>query len=65
MKRMNHPVPVCCTVSRSTGEIRIEWTDSQEEQKRFGQIMNRISVYAYRMNDRACADEIRGAAIRR
>ena len=42
---MAHPVPICATVSRKTGEIRIEWADDREGQIRFGRIMNRIIRY--------------------
>ena len=40
---MAHPVPICATVSRRTGEVRIEWVDDRETQIRFGRIMNQIS----------------------
>ena len=39
---MRHPVPICATVSRRTGEIRFQWADDQEAQLLFGRIMNRI-----------------------
>ena len=42
MMKMKHPVPICATVSRRTGEIRIDWADDLEGQIRFGRIMNQI-----------------------
>lgn len=48
---INHPVPICATVSRKTGKVRIEWSESKEEQIRFGSVMNRINVTAARFAD--------------
>lgn len=40
--KLKHPVPICATVSRSTGEIRIDWADDLDTQIKFGKIMNQI-----------------------
>ena len=54
---MKHPVPICATVSRKTGEIRIEWADDRETQIRFGRIMNRISRYLEAAEDEKAKKE--------
>jgi len=65
--KMEHPVPICATVSRKTGEITIEYIDDLETQIRFGKVMNRINRLAEAYMDVAakaasCADQIHGAA---
>lgn len=40
---MRHPVPIGATVSRRTGEVKIQWGDDREAQLLFGKIMNGIS----------------------
>jgi hypothetical protein len=39
---MQYPVPVCATVSRSTGEITVEIIDDFDACRRFGEILLRI-----------------------
>lgn len=43
LKKATMPVPICATVSRSTGEIRWEYSDDFMDQVRFGRVMNRLS----------------------
>lgn len=66
METMEHPVPICATVSRKTGEITFEFIDDLETQIQFGRIMNRISRIAEAYMDTAakaaCADEFHDAA---
>ena len=62
---MAHPVPICATVSRKTGEIRIEWADDRDTQIRFGKIMNRLSRIAERYMDMDAKAEAEAAAARR
>lgn len=40
------PVPICATVSRTTGEIRFEYSEDIMDQLRFGQVMNRLNRLA-------------------
>ena len=61
---MKHPVPICATVSRKTGEIRIEWADDQDGQIRFGKIMNRLNRIAERYMDMDAKAEAEAAAAR-
>ena len=35
-------VPVCATISRTTGEIRIDWQENADSFRRFGEIMLKI-----------------------
>ena len=51
-RMMKHPVPICATVSRKTGEVRIEWADDRDTQIRFGKIMNRLNRIAEAWMDR-------------
>ena len=50
-KRATMPVPICATVSRSTGEIRFEYSRKYMDQVRFGQAMNRMSRIAEVFSD--------------
>ena len=59
-KAINHPVPICATVSRKTGEVHIEWTDNREEQIRFGSVLNRINATAARYADEAAMAACQG-----
>ena len=59
---MKHPVPICATVSRKTGEIRIEWADDRDTQIRFGKIMNRLNRIAERYMDMDAKAESEAAA---
>ena len=59
---MAHPVPICATVSRKTGEVRIEWADDLETQIRFGKIMNRIDRLACAWMDQEAKAEVEAAA---
>ena len=34
--------PVCASISRTTGEIRIDWAENAESFRRFGEIMLKI-----------------------
>ena len=61
---MKHPVPICATVSRKTGEIRIEWADDRDGQIRFGKIMNRLNRIAERYMDMDATAEAEAAAAR-
>ena len=61
---MKHPVPICATVSRKTGEIRIEWADDRDGQIRFGKIMNRLNRIAERYMDMDAKAEAEAAAAR-
>ena len=61
---MKHPVPICATVSRKTGEIRIEWADDRDGQIRFGKIMNRLNRIAERYMDMDAKAEAEAAAVR-
>ena len=45
-KKATAPVPICATVSRTTGEIRFEYSEDIMDQVRFGQIMNRLNRIA-------------------
>lgn len=45
-KKATAPVPICATVSRTTGEIRWEYSDEIMDQVRFGQIMNKLNRIA-------------------
>ncbi len=40
------PVPIRATVSRTTGEIRFEYSEDIMDQLRFGQVMNRLNRLA-------------------
>lgn len=62
---MKHPVPICATVSRKTGEVRIEWADDRETQIRFGKIMNRLNRIAEAWMDMNAKAEAEAAAARR
>ena len=62
--KMKHPVPICATVSRKTGEIRIEWADDRDGQIRFGKIMNRLNRIAERYMDMDAKAEAEAAAAR-
>lgn len=62
---MAHPVPICATVSRRTGEVRIEWADDLKTQIRFGKIMNRLNRIAEAWMDRDAKAEAEAAAVRR
>ena len=62
---MAHPVPICATVSRKTGEIRIEWADSHEGQIRFGKIMNKLNRIVEAWMDRDAKAEAEAAEARR
>ena len=62
---MKHPVPICATVSRKTGAVRIEWADDREKQIRFGEIMNRLNRIAERYMDMDAKAEAEAAAARR
>lgn len=62
---MAHPVPICATVSRRTGEVRIEWADDRETQIRFGRIMNQLNRIAEAWMDRDAKAEAEAAAARR
>lgn len=59
---MAHPVPICATVSRKTGEVRIEWADDMETQIRFGKIMNRLNRIAEALMDQEVKAEAEAAA---
>ena len=61
---MAHPVPICATVSRKTGEVRIEWADDREGQIRFGKIMNRLNRIAEAWMDMDAKAEAKAAAAR-
>ena len=61
---MKHPVPICATVSRKTGEIQIEWADDRDGQIRFGKIMNRLNRIAERYMDMDAKAEAEAAAAR-
>ena len=61
---MAHPVPICATVSRKTGEIRIEWADNHEGQIRFGKIMNQLNRIAEAWMDMDVKAEAEAAAAR-
>lgn len=37
-----HLVPVCATISRTTGEIRIDWAENEASFRKFGEIMLKI-----------------------
>ena len=54
---MAHPVPICATVSRKTGEVRIEWADDLDTQIRFGKVMNRMSRIAEAWQDEQARKE--------
>jgi len=45
---MQHPAPIFATVSRKTGDVRIEWGESPESMKRFGETLLRIGRDAER-----------------
>ena len=62
---MAHPVPICATVSRRTGEVRIEWADDLEMQIRFGKIMNRLNRIAEAWMDRDAKAETEALEARR
>ena len=62
--KMKHPVPICATVSRKTGEVRIEWADDRDAQIRFGRIMNRLNRIAERYMDMDAKAEAEAAAAR-
>lgn len=62
---MAHPVPICATVSRRTGEVRIEWADDLETQIRFGKIMNRLNRIAEAWMDRDAKAEAEALEVRR
>ena len=61
---MKHPVPICATVSRKTGEVRIEWADDRDGQIRFGKIMNRLNRIAERYMDMDAKAEAEAAVAR-
>ena len=61
---MKHPVPICATVSRKTGEIRIEWADDRDGQIRFGKIINRLNRITERYMDMDAKAEAEAAAAR-
>ena len=61
---MKHPAPICATVSRKTGEVRIEWADDRDAQIRFGRIMNRMNRIAEAWMDRDAKAEAEAAAAR-
>lgn len=44
-------MPICATVSRTTGEIQFEYIDNLEAQLAFGQIMNRLNRIAEMIMD--------------
>ena len=62
---MAHPAPICATVSRKTGEVRIEWADDLEMQIRFGKIMNRLNRIAEAWMDRDAKAEAEALEARR
>ena len=62
---MAHPVPICATVSRRTGEVRIEWADDLNTQIQFGKIMNRLNRIAEAWMDRDAKAEAEADAVRR
>ncbi len=64
-RKMKHPVPICATVSRRTGEVRIQWADDKAGQIRFGKIMNRLNRIAEAWMDRDAKAEAEAAAARR
>jgi len=51
-KEMQHPAPIFATVSRKTGDVRIEWGESPESMKRFGETLLRIGRDAEREEGR-------------
>lgn len=59
---MAHPVPICATVSRRTGEVRIQWADDKTGQIRFGKIMNQIDRLACAWMDQEAKAEAEAAA---
>lgn len=65
-RKASMPVPIAATVSRTTGEIRFEYSEDFMTQVRFGRIMNRISRDAEWFADqeakKASEDAFRGAA---
>ena len=61
---MKHPVPICATVSRTTGEIQFEYIDDLETQRAFGQIMNRLNRIAETMMDEDAKRAAGSCAIR-
>ena len=62
---MAHPVPICATVSRKTGKIRIEWADDRDTQIRFGRIMNRLNRIAEAWMDKDAKAEAEASEARR
>lgn len=36
--------PVCASISRNTGEIRIDWAENADSFRRFGEIMRKIGM---------------------
>lgn len=64
-RKMKHPVPICATVSRRTGEVRIQWADDKAGQIRFGKIMNRLNRIAEAWMDMDAKAETEAAAARR
>lgn len=60
-KKATMPVPICATVSRKTGEIRWEYSESGEDQVRFGQVMNRISRIREAFEDEEARKAFRAA----
>ena len=62
---MANPVPICATVSRRTGDVRIEWADDRETQIRFGRIMNQLNRIAEAWMDMNAKAEAEAAAARR
>ena len=67
MSEMNmaHPVPICATVSRKTGQVRIQWVDDLDKQIRFGRIMNRLNRIAEAYMDMDAKAESEAAEARR
>lgn len=65
MEAMRHMAPICATVSRRTGEIRIDWTDDADVQLRFGRVMNAMGRIVDAWEDaRAREDAFRSAAVK-
>ena len=43
-KKMKYPVPICATVSRTTGEIKFQWEDNEDDFRKMGEIMLKIGT---------------------
>lgn len=51
MKKAGALFPLGATVSRRTGEVRVDWREDAQGQIRFGTVMNRIGEEALRAED--------------